>query len=311
MLRPYALAVAAVALALAPGRAPAQGSPPAIIGRWDMVVHTPTDSFPSWLEVRKSGNRWLVGQYVGGGGSARPIARVDVRGNRLHFTLPPQWERDTNMLVFDGVVDGDRMQGTLVDAAGGHDRWTAVRAPALLPNPKPVWGAPIALFDGKDLAGWHATGPNQWQVINGILTSPKPGANLVTDRTFGDFKLHVEFRYPKNGNSGVYLRGRYEVQVEDSRGMPLSSEHLGGVYGFLVPNADVAKGPGEWQTFDITLVGRQVTVVLNGTTIIAQQNIPGITGGALTSDETGPGPIMLQGDHEPVEYRQVVLTPGQ
>ena len=119
----------------------------------------------------------------------------------------------------------------------------------------------------------------------------------------------MEFRYPKEGNSGVYLRGRYEVQVEDSRGMELSSEHLGGIYGFLVPNQDAARNPGEWQSFDITLSGRQVTVVLNGTTIICEQDIPGITGGALSSDEGAPGPIMLQGDHNPIEYRKVTLRP--
>ena len=299
-----------MAVTLVAGPATGQARPPAIIGRWDMVVHTPRDSFPSWLEVHHSGNRWLVGHYVGGGGSARPISRVDFANGKVHFTLPPQWERDTNMLVFDGQLVGDRLSGTMTDAAGKPNTWTAVRAPALRPAANPAWGAPIELFNGKDLGGWHAAGgANQWQVITGVLTSPKEGANLVTDRTFTDFTLHVEFRYPKEGNSGVYLRGRYEVQVEDSRGMELASDHLGGIYGFLVPNQDAAKNPGEWQSFDITLVGRQVTVVLNGTTIICQQDIPGITGGALSSDEGAPGPIMLQGDHNPIEYRKVTLRP--
>jgi hypothetical protein len=303
------LALLTASAAAAPAAAAAQAAQSPIIGRWDMVVHTARDSFPSWLEVHHSGNRWLVGHYVGGGGSARPVARIDFANGKVHFTLPPQWERDTNTLVFDGQLTGDRLSGTMTDAAGKHNTWTAVRAPALRPVASPVWGTPVELFNGKDLSGWHATEANQWQVINGILTSPRAGANLVTDRTFTDFKLHVEFRYPKEGNSGVYLRGRYEVQVEDSRGMELSSEHLGGVYGFLTPNQDVARNPGEWQSFDITLVGRQVTVVLNGTTIICQQDIPGITGGALSSDERAPGPIMLQGDHNPIEYRKVVITP--
>lgn len=304
------LGTVAVTLVAAPAHG--QARPPAIIGRWDMVVHTPRDSFPSWLEVHHSGNRWLVGHYVGGGGSARPISRVEFANGKVHFTLPPQWERDTNALVFDGQLVGDRLTGTMTDAAGGHNSWTAARAPALRPAANPAWGAPIELYNGKDLGGWHATGgSNQWQVIGGILTSPKEGANLVTDRTFTDFTLHVEFRYPKEGNSGVYLRGRYEVQVEDSRGMELASDHLGGIYGFLTPNQDAAKNPGEWQSFDITLSGRQVTVVLNGKTIICQQDIPGITGGALSSDEGSPGPIMLQGDHNPIEYRKVTLRPAK
>lgn len=295
------------------GAVPASGQarPPAILGRWDMTVRTQSDSFPSWLEVRLSGNRTLVGQFVGEFGSARPISKIEFSNGSVHFAVPPQWDRGNNDIVFDGRLDADRLAGSMTDASGARLTWTADRAPALRPAANPRWGSPIALFNGKDLRGWHPTGANQWQVVNGILTSSKAGANLVTDRPFTDFKLHVEFRYPKDGNSGVYLRGRYEVQVEDSRGLELSSEHLGGVYGFLTPNQDVAKAPGEWQSFDITLVGRQVTVVLNGTMIICRQDIPGITGGALSSNEGAPGPIMLQGDHAPIEYRSVILTPAR
>src|SRR5213078_4624803 len=138
------------------------------------------------------------------------------------------------------------------------------------------------------------------------------GGNLVTDGTYGDFKLHVEFKYPPNGNSGVYLRGRYEAQIEDSvESRAESTGGLGAIYGFLIPNENAAKGANEWQTYDITLVGRLVTVVLNGKTVVCRQNIPGITGGALDSREGEPGPIMLQGDHGPVEYRNVILTPAR
>src|SRR6185436_5699163 len=112
------------------------------------------------------------------------------------------------------------------------------------------------------------------------------------------------------GNSGVYLRGRYEVQVLDS-GDELAVGSLGGIYGFLEPSDAAAKKPGEWQTFDITLVGRMVTVVLNGTTIIANREIPGITGGALDSDEGSPGPILLQGDHTAIEYRNITIARGR
>jgi hypothetical protein len=123
--------------------------------------------------------------------------------------------------------------------------------------------------------------------------------------------LHIEFRYPKESNSGVYLRGRYEVQVEDNKGKEPSSTYFGGVYGFLTPNEMAAKAAGEWQSYDITLVGRKVTVVANGKKIICDQNIPGITGGALDSNEGAPGPIMLQGDHGPIEYRNIVITPAK
>lgn len=123
--------------------------------------------------------------------------------------------------------------------------------------------------------------------------------------------MHIEFRYPKESNSGVYLRGRYEVQVSDSKGMPPLKDYLGAIYGFIAPLEMVAKEPGEWQTFDITLVGRLVTLVGNGKQIIYKQEIPGITGGAMDSNEAELGPIMIQGDHGPVEYRNIILTPAK
>jgi len=141
------------------------------------------------------------------------------------------------------------------------------------------------------------------------LTSKKSGSNLITDEKFTDFKLHVEFRVPKDGNSGVYLRGRYEVQIADNFGKSPSDIFFGGIYGFLTPNEMAAKPAGEWQSYDITLIGRRVTVVANGKAIIVDQIIPGITGGALDSREGEAGSFMLQGDHGPIEYRNIVVTP--
>jgi hypothetical protein len=109
----------------------------------------------------------------------------------------------------------------------------------------------------------------------------------------------------------VYLRGRYEVQIIDGPTDEPASDLLGAVYGFLIPSAIVTNGPGAWDAFDITLVGRLVTIAVNGTTVISEQAIPGITGGALDSDEGAPGPILLQGDHGPIEFRNIVLTPGE
>lgn len=151
----------------------------------------------------------------------------------------------------------------------------------------------------------------QWVADEGILRSPKSGSNIISDASFNDFKLHIEFRYPAGSNSGVYLRGRYEVQVEDNYGLEPSSTLFGGIYGFLTPNEMVAKKPGEWQSYDITLIGRRVSVTANGKAIIVDQIIPGITGGALDSKEGEPGPIFLQGDHGPVEYRNIVITPAK
>jgi hypothetical protein len=290
----------------------AQATAPApIIGRWDLTVQGAKGPYPSWLEVTLSGSRTLVGRFVGGGGSARPISRVDFANGSLRFSIPPQWEKESADLVLDATLTGDRLQGTIVTPAGERHHFTGRRAPTLRRRSAPTWGTPIRLFNGTDLTGWTTFGgTNQWTVDGGVLRNAKSGANLVTTAKFTDFKLHAEVNYPKGGNSGIYLRGRYEVQVEDSNDPEPLSVHLGGIYGFLVPNENASLGPDTWQTFDITLVGRRVTVVLNGKTIIADQTIPGITGGALDSDEGAPGPIYLQGDHGPVQYRNIVITPA-
>ncbi len=283
-----------------------------IIGRWDLTVNMGYRISPSWLEVKLSGIRTLVGYFVADGGSARPISKVNYHEGKISFTIPPQWEDSDKDMVFEGTLSNGKLSGTIISSKGERYTWTGERAPSLQRDKAPEWGAPISLFNGKDIRGWHPDRKNnQWVAQNGILTSPKSGANIITDQQFNDFKLHIEFRYPEGSNSGVYLRGRYEVQVEDSRGKEPASIYFGGVYGFLAPNEMVVKAPGEWQTYDITLIGRRVTVVANGKTIICDQIIPGITGGAIDSKEGEPGPIMLQGDHGPVEYRNIIITPAK
>ena len=283
----------------------------AIEGRWDMNILVDGKPQPSWLEVVHSGTKRLVGSYVGISGSARPVSKVTFADNKISFSLPPQWEEEDNDLKFEGTLQGDSLAGNMTAADGKSYQWSATRAPLLRREKAPVWGSPIKLLGTNSMDAWQALGENQWTVKNGVLSSPKSGANLVTKEKFNDFKLHIEFRCPKGSNSGVYLRGRYEVQIEDSKGKEPEKHLMGGVYGFLTPNEMAAKDAGEWQTYDITLVGRIVNVVANGKHIICNQEIPGITGGALDSREGEPGPILLQGDHGPIEYRNIVITPAK
>ncbi len=284
----------------------------AIEGRWDLTVDLGDRLAASWLEVRLSGIKTLVGYFVADGGSARPISEVFFKDNKVSFHIPGQWENTDKELIVEGILKDGKLSGTMLTPRGQRVTWVGVPAPSLKRDKAPIWGKPITLFNGKNLDGWQPTGKeNQWVVENGILKSPRPGSNIKTNKTFNDFKLHIEFRYPKESNSGVYLRGRYEVQVEDSKGMEATNIHLGGLYGFIDPLEMVAKNAGEWQSFDITLVGRIVTVIANGKTIIRDQIIPGITGGALDSREAEPGPIMMQGDHGLIEYRNIVITPAK
>ncbi len=280
-----------------------------LLGRWDLKIEKDGTKLPSWLEIRKSGHQTLVGRFVYAFGSARPVAHIKQIGNQFNFSIPAQWEAEKGKMEFKGALKEGVLYGTMVYVDSKAYDFTGTRAPKMKYNPNPIWGPPTKLFNEVDLTGWTATGKNQWTVENGILTSKTSGANLVTTQKFSDFKLHIEFRYPKEGNSGVYLRGRHEVQVADNQGDAPEDIKFGGIYGFLEPNQMAAKAAGEWQAFDITLIGNRVTVIANGKKIISDQTIPGITGGALDSDEGAPGPIMLQGDHSAIEYRNIMITP--
>jgi Domain of Unknown Function (DUF1080) len=312
--------IALMAVALASGAATSPSVQPAtskardvrLIGRWDITITTPTGTAPSWIEIDSSGRDALVGRIVGIVGSARPISEIIAEGDSLRFAVPHQWENGNGELRVAFRLQGDRLVGRMAFPDNTTLNWQGVRAPPLLRAHAAVWGAPIRLLGQNDLNGWEPMGsPNQWFVRNGVLTSPKSGANLRTQRTFGDFKLHIEFRYPKGSNSGVYLRGRHEVQIEDDYGREPDSHRFSGVYGFIAPSEIAARPAGQWQTYDITLVGRMVTVIANGRQVICNREIPGITGGAIDSNEGAPGPIYLQGDHGPVEYRNIVITPAR
>jgi hypothetical protein len=287
-----------------------QAATPALVGRWDLTIHGSGGDYPSWLEVWTSGDRHLVGQFVGRGGSARPISKIEFSNGTMRFSIPPQWDKRPDDETYEATLNGEQLEGSTTDSAGKRITWNGARAPSLARTGSPAWGEPVSMIAPSDLTGWRA--PNKgWTVSGGVLASVGAADNLVSTRTFGDFKVHVEFRLPKGSNSGVYLRGRYEVQIEDSDATEPPLDHMGGIYGFLAPTWDTRRQPGEWQVFDVTLTGRIVTVEMNGTRVICDREIPGITGGALDSEEASPGPLMLQGDHGAIEFRNLVVTPAR
>jgi hypothetical protein len=291
-----------------------QSIPKEYLGRWDLTLKAPDHEYPSWLELTENGGK-LSAQYVGRWGNARRLPKAEFANGELTFVSPKEEEGSQTDLVFKGKLAGDTLSGTLNGPDGKPWTWTGKRAPSLKRTKSPKWGKSIQLFNGKDLTGWHmsAQDPEKgWKVMDGTLVSPTHGAELIGDRKFQDLKLHLEFNCDPNSNSGVYLRGRYEVQIETNSAQEPPSHHTGGVYGFITPNPEPARTPNIWQTYDITLVGRTITVVHNGKTIIDQQEVPGITGGALDSDEGAPGPIYLQGSEDGhVHFRNIVLTPAE
>ena len=169
---------------------------PPIVGRWDITITGTDHPMPSWLEVSPSGNGYLVGRFVGVVGSARPISRIEYSNGVFTFSIPPQWEQGTGDLMVDGRLEGETLAGSMKFPNGDQVRWTGRRAPSLRRTGTPAWGPWMKIFSGVDLKGWHALGTNQWVAANGVLRSPKSGANIVTDTTFTDYQLHLEFRYP-------------------------------------------------------------------------------------------------------------------
>lgn len=283
------------------------------LGRWDLTLKTPERDYPSWLDLTDE-NGELKAEYVGRWGNARPLPKASVTDGQLRFVSPKEEEDSPHDLVFEGKLVGKTLTGTVTAPNGKTWEWSGVRAPSLTRKGTPHWGKPISLFNGKDLSGWHMSEPNpsvSWKVEDGTLVSPGNGPEIINDQKFEDFKLHVEFNCGPESNSGVYLRGRYEVQIETDSIQEPPSHHMGGVYGFIAPDPEQPRTPGAWQTYDITLVGRTITVVQNGTTIIDHKEIRGITGGALDSYEGLPGPIYLQGSEKGrVAFRNIVITPA-
>jgi hypothetical protein len=256
----------------------------------------------------------MEGLMIGLWGHATPTAEIGIRRGDIELAVPKD-EGFPDGTQLRGRLAGGRLVGTATASNGATWQWTGRPAPSLERKAAPKWGKPIRLFDGKDLVGWTFADPtqaNMWSVAGGTLVKLGRGSEIVTTSRFGDFKLHVEFNCGPMANSGVYLRGRYEVQIETNAAQEPPNRRMGSVYGFIAPQPPLASAPNVWQSYDITLVGRTVTVVHDGRTIIDRREIPGITGGALNTDEGSPGPIYLQGTEDGrVAFRNIVITPAE
>ncbi len=285
-----------------------------VLGRWDMTV-TPTSGapYPQWMELTSGGGN-IEGRVQPRGGAWRPITGASLESGKLTVKISPtvSWEFSS--------LSPDRITGIEKRNSGDGPTLVGVRAPKLdRPMPK-QWTKPVALFNGKDLTGWEPIGNvanNKWIARDGELVNDNPeipgqknpgAANIKTTAKFQDFKLHVEVDCPEGGNSGIYLRGRYEVQV-GTEGGKLPTHEMGAIYSHYPPPAGAELGLGKWTTFDITLVGRHVTVLRDGKMYHDNVEIPGPTGGALDSNEAEPGPFFLQGDHHGViRYRNMTIS---
>jgi hypothetical protein len=316
-------APALVAPAAVPGRQ--------FVGRWDLTITRGDAVFPSWMEVVAQDGR-IQARAQDREGAVHPAgAEVAEPGRLIVTVVAPASARPAAdgkaaaparaARLWEFTMDGERLDGAVKVGDTIQGKIRGVRAPALKRAAPAAWSAPEPLFDGKDLTGWttmnHTQNPkaaeNHWVAHDGELINEAKGHNIRTVRTFDDFRLHVEFNLDAGANSGIYLRGRYECQMPPPAPRGDGGDPGYAIYGMVPASTGVPAAPGKWQTYDITLVGRYVTLVVDGVTIADNQEIAGITGGAIDSHEADPGPIYFQGDHTGgIRYRNITISlPGR
>ncbi|MCB0686906.1 MAG: DUF1080 domain-containing protein [Saprospiraceae bacterium] len=302
-------------------------------GTWALTLPNNGNNDAGWMEIKKE-DGFIYASVLWYGGSVVPVDHAYTFEDGVILTQTREQETTLGKKLavttwYQVSLDGGKLKGIKVepqvDGMGAKaTAFTGVRLPADPPAPDMSslkYAKPINLLTGNSLNGWELMGEdrtNGWSVENGVLKNnpvqPENGhhvryGNLRTVDEFEDFNLKLEVNVPKGNNSGVYLRGIYEIQIIDSYGNELDSHNMGALYSRITPSMAAEKPAGEWQSLDMTLVDRHVTVILNGKKIIDNQPVRGCTGGAMTSDEFKPGPIYLQGDHGSVMYRNIVLTP--
>jgi len=304
------------------------------LGMWTLDIE---DGTVGWLEVYDN-NGFYDANLLWVGGSVLPVSYIYfIDDNNIVVTRSYEHKKlggskkeriFTITQTFNIKRAGDKISGVRIDPSrdGFGFRETKFKG-WKLPDPgkapdlsKVKYGKPIKLLNGKNLKGWRLIDPNKtngFSIVDGVLVNNPIQVegkrihygNLRTEKEFKDFNLKLEVNVPPHSNSGVYLRGMYEIQVLDSYGKKLDSHNMGALYSRITPSQSAEKPAGEWQTMNITLYKRHVTVILNGITIIDNQPVYGPTGGAISADVFKAGPIYLQGDHGKVSYRNMVLTP--
>lgn len=291
--------------------APARAQENPFLGTWNISGEAPNQDYVGWLEVKEEGGK-LSAMYLNRGGSPVPGQDVKIADGELSFALPSRGEWKPTVKL---RASGGKLTGTLATAKDGV-ALTGVRPPkwgACDANGKHAFGKPVALFDGASLDAWDVQRkdrPSGWSVEDGVMTNVPKANNLVSKPQFKDFRIDAEYKLSEKGNSGIYLRGRYELQVLDDFGRDTDREHGHmSIYARRAPDVNASKAVGEWQAMQGTIVGNCLTVTLNGKTLHNNVRIPAITGGALDVREDQPGPIMIQGDHEKVWFRKVIVTP--
>lgn len=290
----------------------------ALNGRWDLLVPSDQRKRVWWVEINGAETPSPSGSFIGApGGGLDQITdmKIDNGEARWSFYRPARNNNKEWRGLYKAKVVGDKLEGSMeVQGTGEVTKFHGVRAPKFpkVDMSKLKAGKPIELFNGKDLTGWKPVRENipmKWKVENGILKNAPGTTDIMTEQKFQDFKVHAEYRYEAGSNSGIGLRARYEIQIHDDYGKPPYNKGHGSLYSRIAPTSNPSKAPGEWQSADITLVSNRLTVALNGTTVIDNKEVEGLTAIAIDADEAASGPFIIQGDHGAVEFRKFTVTP--
>lgn len=281
-------------------------------GRWNLTGTGGHADRVYWLEVKEEAGTYK-GMFLNRGGSPVPPSVIRVENGELIFRLagPP----DKPATEFRARLEGGRLVGRAVHPDGTVVNWIGVRPPtwaAADANAAHTFATPVSLFNGTSLDNWrfqHKDRPSGWAVADGVMSNEAKANNLISKDTFKDFRIDAEYKLEKGSNSGIYLRGRYELQVLDDHGQPAESHGHMSLYAWAAPRVNASRPAGEWQVMQATIVGNRVSVTLNGQRVHDNATIQAITGGALDADESAPGPIMIQGDHGKVSFRKLIVTP--
>jgi hypothetical protein len=284
------------------------------LGRWNISGTGENSNRVYWLEVTEQ-NGQLSGMFLNRGGSPVPLGSVKVADGELIFQLRPGRDNQPGT-QFRAKLQGDKLIGSHVDRERTIE-WVGVRPPrwpAANANAAHRYGKPVELFDGKSFDAFDrqpSNYPDTWTVEEGVLTNAPPTRNLLSKEKFKDFRIQAEYKVTQGSNSGIYLRGRYELQVLDDFGKPPESHGHMAIYAWTAPRVNASKPAGEWQTMEAVIVANRVTVTLNGQKVHDNAEIQAITGGALDADELAPGPILIQGDHTKIWFKRITVTPIQ
>lgn len=309
------------------------------VGRWNLKGTGPDADKVYWLEVKENG-KTLEGRFLNRTAHATPLAWVRIENDELVFQYgrgeggPSDPVRACGP-IYRARIENGKLIGrhtpapcVLPGAAAppapatppAEIHWIGTRQPVWPPsnaNGKHTYGTPVVLVGpGVTLDVWGVTGDTHgksggWKLVDGTLMNDPPTYNPVSKQTFNDFKIDTEFKLDEGQNSGLYLRGRYELQMALGPGPAATKGRQGmmAIYGWKAADVDAARPSGEWQQLEVIIVGNHLTATLNGKRIHDNALLPAMTGGALDNDEFAPGPIMIQGDHSRVAVRKMIVTP--